>query len=117
MAETTIIFEGRPACCGAYWDWCRRTQWKITTTYIEKSAGICCPRVDNLQLMRVKDISFKQRACTCCCGCCGIITIYSSDTTCPVLYIRGLPNSRKIYSAIRDAINAIHGNAKLEIDI
>src|SRR5689334_14108932 len=106
-----VIFEGSPECCGACGDRCRRTRWLITTTFIEKESGICCPSVSNLQLLRVKDISY-----TGCCGCCGTITIVSSDESDPILQISGLPNSHEIYSKIRDAVDIIGRNARLELN-
>ena len=45
-------------------------QWRITDKYIERSTGVCCVEVDNLQLVRIKDISFISGAC--CCGSCGL---------------------------------------------
>merc|ERR1712146_354667 len=108
-----ILYSGKPACCGAPWQWCRNVKYLITTTYIEREMGLCCSRIDNLQLIRVKDISYKQ---SCCCGCCGSIHVQSSDQTTPDLYLSGLPNGREIYGRLRDAVTSVHSNAKLEID-
>mmetsp|Transcript_21754 Transcript_21754/g.37084 ORF Transcript_21754/g.37084 Transcript_21754/m.37084 type:complete len:116 (+) Transcript_21754:43-390(+) len=108
-----ILFAGKPNCCGACGAWCKNTKWLITTTYVEREMGVCCPRIDNLQLIRVKDIQYKQ---TCCCGCCGSIHLQSTDQTTPDLYISGLPDARNVYGRLRDAVTAVHSNAKLEID-
>ena len=129
--------------------------------------GICCPRIDQMQLLRAKDIAFKSKCC--CCGACGEITIWvlcsyvfigrslfvhwqpllrvafvssffivqgvidnflfpsllffslfllqSSDTTDEIMIIRGIPNGREVYKKIASAMAAIHGNAKLELDV
>ncbi len=63
---------------------------------------------------QVKDISFKK---SCCCGCCGTIHIIAADATHPDLYISGIPDARKVYGRLRDAVTAVHSNAKLEIDV
>lgn len=130
---------GRPNCCLSCADWCRRTRWLITTRFVEKESGtyptlydhhphiyishriltcrliiipgICCRSIDNLQLLRVKDLQYNS----CCCCSCGTITIYSSDETHPVWVIRGIPNGHHIFKSLRDAVNALHGNAKLEL--
>mmetsp|Transcript_7035 Transcript_7035/g.16956 ORF Transcript_7035/g.16956 Transcript_7035/m.16956 type:complete len:125 (-) Transcript_7035:118-492(-) len=109
-----ILYSGKPNCCGAPGQWCKNTKWLITTSYIEREAGICCTSIDNLQLIRVKDISYKAK---CCCGCCGCIHIMSTDTSTPELFVCGIPDGREIYGRLRNAITALHGNAKLEIDI
>lgn len=113
--KNQIIFQGKPHWCGSCSDWCRKTRWLITGTYIEREQGLCCPHIDNLQLLRVKDIAYKQECC--CCGCCGTITVYSSDETTPELQIRGVPNGKRVYQQIRDAVGRLHNNAKLEIDV
>jgi len=109
-----IIYSGRPVCCAAPGQYMSRTSWKITTQYIEKTAGICCKSIDNLQLLRVKDIEFRGGCC--CCGCCGTIHIMSTDTTSPELFISGIPDGKTVYHKIRDAVGAIQGSARLELN-
>mmetsp|Transcript_14367 Transcript_14367/g.15931 ORF Transcript_14367/g.15931 Transcript_14367/m.15931 type:complete len:128 (-) Transcript_14367:96-479(-) len=110
-----VIYEGSPECYTSCSDWCRCTHWRITRTYIEYEQGCCCQKLNTLQLLRVKDISYKE-AC-CCCGACGEIVIYSSDTTDAELHIRGIPNGKKVYKALRTILSQIHANAKLELDV
>jgi len=111
--DKITIFEGHPTCCGSFSEWCSRTRWLITNHYIEKESGLCCTQIDNLQLIRVKDMEFKG-AC-CCCGSCSTITIMSTDTTSPTLLIKGIPNGKQVYEGIRNAVNNIQGGARLEI--
>jgi len=99
--DVVIIYEGPAHCCGDCHAWCRNTSWKITDHYIERSVGLCCVEVDNLQLIRIKDISYKSGSC--CCGECGEIKILSSDNTDPELSITGIPDGKTVYSKIRDA--------------
>jgi hypothetical protein len=85
----------------------------IPSLVADFSTGICCKSVENLQLVRVKDISFQHGKC--CCGCCATITIHASDETDPELFIKGLPGSEEIYKQIRNAMTEVHGRAKLEL--
>jgi len=107
----SVIFEGKPSCCAAFGDWCKKTRWVITTTYIERESGICCSSIDNLELVRVKDMTYHG------CCCCGTIVIYSTDETTPVLYIKGLANGADIYHKIRDAVSAVHTGNKLDLQM
>jgi hypothetical protein len=118
------IFVGGPTCGGGCTDWCASTKWRITTKYIERTQGntyllvrcnfegVCCPKVDNVQILRVSDIHYSTN---CCCDNCGVITIYSKDPSDPLLLIKGLPNGRHVYEKIRDSFNSITNNARLDI--
>jgi len=86
--------------------------WLITTNYIERERGLCCRNISNVQLIRVQDISYSQ---SCCCSCCGTITVYSSDTTDEELIIKGVPDARRVYGQLREAVTAVQSRAKLEI--
>jgi len=107
-----VIFQGETPCLGSCASWSRNTKWLITSEFIERDKGFCCRTVDNVQLVRIKDISFNQY---CCCNCCGTITIWSSDETNPILQISGLPNGREVFHKIRDAFEALHNGARIEI--
>jgi len=111
--EVQLIFEGSSQCCGDCHAWWKNTKWKITDKYIERQTGLCCVEVDNLQLVRIKDISYRSGAC--CCGSCGQIRIISSDTTDPELVIGGIPDGKTVYSRIRDAWDKVSSGARLEL--
>lgn len=109
----TVIWEGRPSCiaaCGAYLS---KKHYLITTSYIEIERGICCKSIDNVQLIRVQDLSYKQ----CCCCSCGTIEVISSDKTHEVLTIKGIPGGRQVFEKLRNAHQDRMTNAKLELDI
>jgi len=106
-----VIFEGSPSPCGDCHAWCARTKYKVTSTYIEKESGLCCRTVDNLQLIRITDIHYDTKCC-----CCGQIVITSTDITDPTLTMRGLPNGREVYAAIRDAWDKA-ANKKVTVEI
>jgi len=108
-----IIFEGSSTCCGDCGQWWSSTKWRITDKYIERQTGLCCVTVDNLQLVRIKDISFVSGKC--CCSACGKIRIISSDTTDPELIIGGVPHGKEVYAKIRDAWDKASSGARLEI--
>jgi len=112
--DVTVIYEGPSVCCGDVHAWCRRTKWKITDQYIERQYGICCIEVDNLQLIRIKDISYKSGSC-CCCGECGVIEIVSSDQTDPELLLSGIPDGQTVYAKIRDAWDKVSSGARVNI--
>lgn len=42
----TLIYQGGATCCGSFADWCSRTKWVITTSYIQREKGICCPAIE-----------------------------------------------------------------------
>jgi len=107
-----IIWEGEPNCCTGTADWCRKTHWVITSAYIERSRGVCCPVIDNLQLLRIRDTRYEQ----CCCCPCGTITLYTTDETDKILIIKGVPHGRVVWEQIRNAVQAVQGNAKLELN-
>eukprot|EP01118_Nematostelium_gracile_P013914 TRINITY_DN5318_c0_g1_i1.p2 TRINITY_DN5318_c0_g1~~TRINITY_DN5318_c0_g1_i1.p2 ORF type:complete len:115 (+),score=26.37 TRINITY_DN5318_c0_g1_i1:60-404(+) len=112
MAQSHIIYQGSASCLsfGAWWN---RTIWTITDVYIERQTGTCCQTIDNLQLIRVKDISYKGASC--CCEECGEIKILSNDVTDPELIITGISNSQRVYEQIRDAWDKrLHG-AQIEV--
>jgi len=114
-AQYSILFQGKPACCGSIHSVLRNTKWLITSDFVERETGYCCISIENLELVRVKDIHYDQRACCCCCDCCGVITLLSADVTSPQLEIQGLPNSRDVYSKLRDAVDAKTKRAQIEI--
>jgi len=107
-----VLFEGRPSCIGSPHAWFRREFWRITTNSVEVQYGVCCKTIEHLELIRVKDIAYSQQCC--CCGC-TTITIWSSDETSPLLKIRGLFKGQEIYKRLRDAIEAKHNRARLEL--
>lgn len=112
MTEKVILFQGGPACCGSFSDWCANTKWIITDTYIEKQTGMCCQSIDTCELIRVKDMTFNGN---CCCGCCGVITLLTSDTTTPTLLIKGVPNGKQVYERLRNAVDKATRGARIEI--
>jgi len=114
-ANANVIFQGPPSCCGnGHAEWCNNTVWLITDQYVQREKGICCRSIDNVQLIRVKDIAYNG---ACCCACCGTVTIYSTDETNPLLLIKGLPNGKDVYHKLRDAVSQLQSSGKAQIEI
>ena len=104
----TVLFEGQPTCCGDCTGWSANRKWLITDKFIQREEGLCCVTVDNLQIIRIKDISFLEN---CCCKCRNHIKVVAIDDTDPELIIYGLPDGQRVYQNLRNALNAAHGNA------
>jgi len=111
--EGEVIFKGSPSCLIAPGAWCRRTNYLITSKFIEVEKGICCRNILNVQIMKIKDLHYEQ----CCCCTCGTITIYAVDNDTPVLYISGIPGGREVFDKLRDSWNATNANARLQLDV
>jgi len=117
VADHQVLYEGKPSCCAACGDWFHNKKWTITSNYIEYEVGICCPVIENLQIIQIKDIHYSDGAgCCCCCGSYGVITIFSSDATDPILNIKGLPDSKRLFQQIRDAVQASQ-SGKVQIEL
>lgn len=108
-AKYKVLFEGRPTACGSCADWCSRTKWLITDQFIQRETGLCCVQIDNLQIIRIKDITFTTECCSCCCAWRNCINIISADPTDPSIKIRGIPEGQTVFQNIRNAMDALHG--------
>jgi len=114
-AQYKVLFEGSPTMCGACSDWCLRTKWLITDQFIQRERGLCCVTIDNLQIIRIKDITYRADCCNCCCNWRNSIIIVSADPTDPELVISGLPEGERIFQNIRNAMDALHGGKPLQM--
>jgi len=107
-----VIFEGKTTCCGSFHEWCIGTRYVITNSYIEKQTGVCCESIDNLELIRVKDLQYQS---SCCCNECGTITVLSTDISTPTLLIKGIANGKDVFEKLRNAVSSIDTKANIEI--
>lgn len=57
--------------------WTSRIYVSMATVMVQFPG--CCPTIDKLQLLCVKDVSYKETCCSC--GYCGIITVHSTEAT------------------------------------
>lgn len=115
LGDATELFHGRPCCCcgGGGLFGCCYERYVITDQFIERETGCVCKKIENLQMIRVKDLAYSQTCC-CCCAC-GTIVVYSTDTTCPEMRIKGIRNGREVYQRLRNAVNRTQGRGRLEL--
>ncbi len=100
------------------WRWLktRCEGWTIDRARLEHTAGVFARRVDSLELWRVKDISYHQSFFDRMCDD-GRIVLITSDTSTPMLVIHGLPDHRRVYEQLRDAVDACRrGNKVLAVE-
>lgn len=119
-----VIFEGTPSWKAWFWSyvaagvlslvlvgliWIGILQWKrksirykITGRTIDYEAGVFSRRIETLQLWRVQDINFRQSLLQRMLGI-AEIHVQTRDATDPDLILRGLPASREVFEALKDA--------------
>ena len=86
--------------------WARTIRYRITNFRIDYERGLLGKTIDTMELWHVDDIKFHQSFVERLLGV-GTITIMSDDQTTPSLPLRGLPNPRKIFDALKNRIIAI----------
>lgn len=89
-------------------------RYRITTRRIVIEQGIISRRVDNTELYRVKDHTYHRTIGDFFTGC-GTIQLDSSDVTHPQLILRGLPNSRALYSKLVAAVESCREEAGVKV--
>ena len=82
-------------------------RYKITRKLIEREEGILFRCVDALDVGRIKDVKLVQSLVGRMVNI-GTIEVYSNDATDPVLLIEAIPDSRRVYEELRDAIIDFH---------
>ncbi|WP_437744460.1 PH domain-containing protein [Sorangium sp. So ce1504] len=119
-----VLFEGTPSWKAWFWSyvaasvlslvlvgliwlgilhWKRKSlRYKITDRTIDYEAGLLTRRIETLQLWRVLDIdlrqTFMQRLLDV-----AEIRVFTKDASDPELVIRGLPASRELFEALKNA--------------
>ena len=83
--------------------WVRTTRYKVTSRRIEIERGILSRTVRSLELRRVLDVGYRQTLLDRITGD-GRIEVVSTDQSDPKLEIFGLPESRRIFEQLRDAV-------------
>lgn len=102
---------------GLLWVWLehRTTRYRITARRVEYERGVFTRQVDSLELWRVLDVRYKQTLLDRLLGN-GTITLVGTDQTHPELALHGLPNHRRLFDQIRDAVQAARfGNRPMEV--
>ncbi|WP_437929113.1 PH domain-containing protein [Sorangium sp. So ce291] len=119
-----VIFEGTPSWKAWFWSyvaagvlslvlvglvwlgilhWRRKSlHYKITDRTIDYEAGLLTRRVETLQLWRVHDIDLRQTFLERLLDI-AEIRVFTRDASDPELVIRGLPASRELFEALKNA--------------
>ncbi|WP_437757410.1 PH domain-containing protein [Sorangium sp. So ce1389] len=119
-----VIFEGTPSWKAWFWSyvaagvlslvlvglvwlgilhWRRKSlHYKITDRTIDYEAGLLTRRVETLQLWRVHDIDLRQTFMERLLDI-AEIRVFTRDASDPELVIRGLPASRELFEALKNA--------------
>lgn len=83
----------------------RTTRYKITLRRVEYEQGVLSTTVDSLELWRVLDVRYTQNIIDRMLGN-ATVTLISTDQTDPEVVLYGLPDSRKLFERLRDAVQA-----------
>jgi uncharacterized membrane protein YdbT with pleckstrin-like domain len=81
------------------------TRYKVTLRRVETEQGIISKSVDSLELWRVLDVRYSQTLVDRLTGN-GRILLVGTDKSDPELLLYGLPQHRKLFEQLRDAVQA-----------
>jgi uncharacterized membrane protein YdbT with pleckstrin-like domain len=91
------------------------TRYKITLRRVETERGIITKRVESLELWRVLDVRYSQSIFDRLTGN-GCVMMESTDKSDPRLELHGLPQHRKVFEALREAVQAArHTSRPMEL--
>jgi membrane protein YdbS with pleckstrin-like domain len=124
LATPRTIYEGTPSWKAWFWSyvaagvlslavvgliwlgilhWRRKSiRYKITERTIDYELGVLTRRVETLQLWRVQDLDLRQTLMDRLLGV-AEIRIFTKDASDPEIVLRGLPASREIFEALKNA--------------
>ncbi len=86
--------------------WARTIRYRISNYRIDFERGLLSKTIDTTELWHVDDIQFHQSVVERLLGV-GTITIFATDQTSPSMPLRGLPNPREIFDALKARVIAI----------
>ena len=101
---------------GLLWTWlvARTTKFRIDRRRVETEAGVLTKSIDSFELWRVLDVQYTQTVLDRILGL-ATITLISTDQTHPKLALHGLPDHRKLFEQLREAVQlARHTNRPME---
>ena len=91
------------------------TRYKITLRRVEFERGVISKEVDSLELWRVLDVRFSAGLLDRIVGN-ATVTLIGTDQTDPALELYGLPNARKLFEDLREAVQAArHTSRPMEL--
>jgi uncharacterized membrane protein YdbT with pleckstrin-like domain len=95
---------GLPGIC---WTYLRHatTRYKVSRVRIEVERGVLQRHVESLELWRVLDVTYRQSILDRLLGD-GRVVLVGTDRSNPELVLHGLPQSRRLFEELRDAVAA-----------
>jgi hypothetical protein len=97
-----LVFVGFP---GLAWTYLVHvtTRFKITNRRVEMESGVLAKELKSLELWRVLDVGFRQSLVDRFFGN-ARITLVGTDQSDPELMLHGMPDPRKLFESLRDAV-------------
>ena len=109
-----LWFVGAPGLLWNYMVHASR-KYKVSRRRVETEHGVLSKTVDSLELWRVLDVRYEQSLFDRLLGN-ARITLIGTDQTDAALVLHGLPDHRRLFEALRDAVQlARHGNRPMEL--
>jgi len=100
----------------ALWRWIQRRSHvvEITSQRIRITEGILSKRVDELELYRVRDLTFIQPFALRIFGC-GNLILNTADLTTPVVTLMAVPGDQSLRDELRQAIEACRDRKRARV--
>jgi hypothetical protein len=108
-----LAFAGVP---GLIWVWLVHitSRFKVSGRRVETEKGVITKRIDSLELWRVLDVQYEQSILDRITGD-AKIKLLGTDQTHPVLTLHGMPDHRRLFERLRDAVQtARHTSRPME---
>lgn len=102
-AALIVLGAGGLIICLAYLN-VKSRHYTITTDRIEMETGIVSKQIDTMDLFRAKDLRYYAGVFDRLYGL-GNIAIASSDSSHPVLHVRGIPDARRLYDRLKEEVH------------
>jgi uncharacterized membrane protein YdbT with pleckstrin-like domain len=116
--EHPIVFLfGLVGLPGLLWQWLvhRGRKYKVSRRRVETERGVFSKAVDSLELWRVLDVRYEQSLLDRMLGN-AKITLIGTDQTDGSLVLHGLPDHRRMFEQLRDAVQVTrHTNRPMEL--
>jgi membrane protein YdbS with pleckstrin-like domain len=136
LAHAATIYEGSPSWKAWFWSYVfasvlvvvaiglvwlpilhfrkKGLRYRITTKNIDYEVGVLSKRVETVPLWRVIDLEYKQSFKERILGI-ATINVVTKDPATPALAMRGLPASRELFDALKDACEAARQQRVVEV--
>ncbi len=95
-----VLFFGPIAWAVIEWMKLRSHKYIITTERLKEETGLLSKHTHELELFRVKDMSFSQPFLLRICGC-GNIVLDTSDKSTPVIVMQAIKNGQTVLEGLR----------------